>query len=98
MCELIEAGEKEQLEDLLCQDYPAEHTPYSSQEAQDALHLLTSQAGCDLEILQWLIDTGLSPNKPCPTQSTSALYKATVVGNTGAVKVSLLSFFFFFLF
>lgn len=95
LCELVERGEKEQLEDLLCQDYPPEHQPYKKIDLQNALHLLLAQKGCDNEILQWILDTGISPNKPCPAENaSSSLYKATYSNNAEAVKVSNLNFSF----
>ena len=87
LSELILAGEKEQLEDLLCQEYPEKHMPYTSQEAQNALHLLAGQQCCDTEILQWLTDARVSLNKPCIKENTSVLHKVTVTQNVEAVEV-----------
>ena len=87
--ELIRTGDKEQLEDLLCQVYPVGHLPYTHQEAQEALHFLTGQADCDKEILQWLLDAGVSPNEPCCTDNNSVLHKAAIARNVTTVKVRL---------
>lgn len=86
---MIGTGDKEQLEDMLCQDYPVGHLPYTHQEAQEALHFLTGQVDCDNEILQWLIDAGVSLNEPCRANNRSVLHKAVIAGNVTTVKVRL---------
>ena len=87
--ELIGMGDKERLEDLLCQDYPEGHVPYTRQEAQEALHLLTSQPDCDIEILQWLIDAGVSLNENYHANNTSVLHKVVANGNVRAAQVKV---------
>ncbi len=90
LCQLIKDGEKEQLEDILCQDYPPQHVPYKKVDVQEAMHLVLSQEHCDNEILQWLLDTNISPNVPCPMLNTSTLHKAVTAGNLEAVQVIIL--------
>ena len=93
--ELISTGDKEQLADLLCQDYPVQHLPYTHQEAQEALHFLAGRVDCDNEILQWLIDTGVSPNESCQANNGSVLHKAVIAGNLRTVQVRLCLKFYF---